>query len=238
MPRDEGRIVGHDRPPTEIVAQAKKTGAASISYTYTEPTIFFEYARDVGLLARKTGLKNNFVTNGFATPEAVEQMAGWLDAANVDLKSWQDSFYRKACKARLEPVKETIRRMHAMGIWVEVTTLLVPGQNDAPDDLRGIAEFLAGVSADMPWHVTRFHPDYQMNETPPTPVQTIETALEIGRRAGLRFVYAGNIVGMQNTVCSACGETVVVREGFSVSARNLRGSACAKCGQALPIIVG
>jgi pyruvate formate lyase activating enzyme len=236
--RAGGGIQGDPTAPEDVVAEAQANGCASVSYTYTEPTIFFEFARDVGLLAKKEGLKNNFVTNGFMTPEALAEAVGWLDAANVDLKAWQDSFYRNVCKARLEPVKETIRRMHAAGIWVEVTTLLVPAQNDSPDDLRGIAEFLASVSPDMPWHVSRYHPAFEMTSgPPPTPVKTIETALEIGRRAGLRFVYAGNVLGMQDTVCPACGETVIAREAFSVSARNLKGSACGKCGAALPIIV-
>jgi len=166
----------------------------------------------------------------------VAEMAEWLDAANVDLKAWQEDFYRRICKAHIEPVKETIRRMHNVGIHVEVTTLLVPGQNDAPEDLEGIAEFLAGVSCDIPWHVTRFHPDYDMLETPPTPVSTIEQALAIGRSAGLRFVYAGNVQGWQDTLCPACGARVITRTGFEVSQVNLRGAACGQCGAALPII--
>jgi pyruvate formate lyase activating enzyme len=233
----KGAMPGKPVAPPEVVAEAQAAGCASISYTYTEPTIFFEFARDVGLAARQAGLRNNFVTNGFMTPETLDQAVGWLDAANVDLKAGSDAFYRKVCKGRLEPVKETIRRMHAAGIWVEVTTLLVTGENDSEDDLKGIAEFLAGVSPDMPWHVSRYHPDFQMTEPPPTPVQTIEKALEIGRRAGLKYVYAGNVVGMQDTVCPACGETVLARTGFSVSARHLKGSTCGGCGAALPLVV-
>jgi len=233
----KGATPGNDVEPEKVVADAQAAGCASISYTYTEPTIFFEFARDVGLAAKKAGLRNNFVTNGFMTPEALEQAVGWLDAANVDLKAWSDTFYRKVCKARVEPVKETIRRMHAAGIWVEVTTLLVTGENDSEGDLQGIAEFLASVSLDMPWHVSRYHPDFQMTEPPPTPVQTIEKAIEIGHRAGLRYVYAGNVVGMQDTVCPSCGETVLVRSGFTVSARHLKGSMCGKCGAALPVVV-
>ena len=233
-----GAVPGEPTAPEAVVAEARRLRCDSISYTYTEPTIFFEFARDVGRLARRAGLRNTFVTNGFASPEAVDAMVGWLDAANVDLKAWQDGFYRTVCKARLEPVKDTIRRMHAAGIWVEVTTLLVTGRNDAPDDLKGIADFLAGVSPDVPWHVSRYHPDFHMTEPPPTPVATIEQALRIGRAAGLRFVYAGNVVGMQDTLCPACGATVIAREGFSVSDLNLDGSACGACGAALPVIVG
>ena len=232
-----GGMPGESMTPDEIVDAALRYECKSISYTYTEPTIFFEYARDTAVRARKAGLKNTFVTNGYMTPEALQAMAGWLDAANVDLKSWQDAFYRRVCKGRLEPVKTSIRRMHDLGIWVEVTTLLVTGENDNPQDLRQMAEFLASVSPDVPWHVTRYHPDFQMREPPPTPIETIAEAVEIGRRAGLRFVYAGNIVGMQDTVCPSCGETVIVREGMNAQIRNLNGAACGQCGAALPIIV-
>jgi len=232
-----GEMPGQRLSPEEVVEEAQRHGCASVSYTYTEPTIFFEYARDTALLAREAGLKNTFVTNGFMTAEAIEAMTGWLDAANIDLKAWRDAFYQKVCKARVEPVKETIRRMHEAGIHVEVTTLLVPGQNDAPDDLRAIAAFLVSVSPDLAWHVTRFHPDYQDHETPPTPLETIEQAIAIGREAGLRFVYAGNIMGMQDTVCPSCGATVIERRGMGVSARRLRGAACDACGAALPLVV-
>jgi pyruvate formate lyase activating enzyme len=228
---------GDPASPEELVAEAERERCASLSYTYTEPTIFYEYARDTARLARKAGLKNVFVTNGFMTPEALGEMVEWLDAANVDLKAWQDSFYRKVCKGRIEPVKDTIRRMHDAGIHVEVTTLLVTGQNDNPEDLRGIAEFLAAISADIPWHVSRYHPDFEMNEPPPTPAETMERALQIGRAAGLRFVYGGNVGGMSNTVCPQCGQTVIARRGFSVLERNLRGAACGRCGTALPVIL-
>ncbi|MBL7140292.1 MAG: AmmeMemoRadiSam system radical SAM enzyme [Planctomycetes bacterium] len=232
-----GEMPGETLDPADIVADARRHGCASISYTYTEPTIFFEYARDVAVLARDAGLKNTFVTNGYMTAEALEEAAGWLDAANVDLKAWRDEFYRKVCKARLEPVKETIRRMHERGIAVEVTTLLVPGRNTGADDLKGIADFLASVSPDLPWHVTRFHPDYQDHETPPTPADVIEQAIAIGRGAGLRYVYAGNIAGSQDTVCPSCGAAVIERRGMGVSRTRLRAGACGACEAQLPIVV-
>lgn len=236
-PRSErGQMPGEPMTPEAVVTAATANGCASISYTYTEPTIFFEYARDCGRLAKAAGLKNTFVTNGYETAETVAELAEWLDAANVDLKAWRDDFYRRMCKARLEPVKETICRMHKAGIHVEVTTLVVPGRNDDSDDLKGIAEFLAGVSPDTPWHVTRFHPDYKMTDGRPTPLETIRQALAIGREAGLRFVYAGNILGEQDTMCPACGARVIARHGFGVSVENLKGSACGKCGAPLPII--
>jgi len=232
-----GEMPGQQMEPEEVVQEARQAECQSISYTYTEPTIFYEYARATGVLARKVGLKNTFVTNGYMTGEALDDAASWLDAANVDLKAWQDDFYRKVCKASVEPVKETIRRMHDLGIWVEVTTLLVPGQNDASDDLEQIAAFIASVSPDMPWHVTRFHPDYQDQETPPTPIETIESAIATGRDAGLRFVYAGNIAGMQDTECPSCGATVIERRGMGVSKTRLRGAHCEACGAELPIVV-
>ena len=233
-----GEMPGQALAPEEAVEDARRSGCASMSYTYTEPTVFFEYARDTAVLAREAGLKNTFVTNGFMTSEAVKQAAGWLDAANVDLKAWSDDFYSRVCKARLEPVKETIRRMHEAGIHVEVTTLLMPGQNDAAGDLAGIAGFIASISPDLVWHVTRFHPDYQDYETPPTPPETIKRAIDIGRQAGLRYVYAGNIVGMQDTECPSCGATVIERRGMGVSGMRLRGAACEVCGAELPIVIG
>jgi len=238
FPRAErGSIPGDPTQPEDVVAEARVQGCDSISYTYTEPTIFFEFARDVGRAARAAGLRNSFVTNGYATAEAVDAMVGWLDAANVDLKAWRDDFYQRVCKARLEPVKETIRRMHGAGIWVEVTTLLVTGENDAAADLEGIAGFLASISPDLPWHVSRYHPDFEMRGPPPTPIETIERALEIGRAAGLRYVYAGNVAGRQDTRCPSCGATVIAREGFHVATTDLDGSACGACGARLPIVV-
>jgi len=232
-----GELPGEPASPETIVEAARRHGCASVSYTYTEPTIFYEYARDTGRLARRAALRNVFVTNGFMTAEAVSEMAEWLDAANVDLKAWQDAFYRTFCKARIEPVKEAIRGLVDAGVHVEVTTLLVPGQSDAPDDLRGIAEFLASLSPDLVWHVTRFHPDFEMRDVRPTPLGSIERALAIGREAGLKFVYAGNVAGHQDTVCPKCGWTAIARHGFSVTMENLRGAACGHCGAALPIIL-
>jgi len=234
--RQPGEMPGDPAAPGEIVEAARRRRCASVSYTYTEPTIFYEYARDTAVLARKAGLKNVFVTNGFMTAEALQEMAAWLDAANVDLKAWSDDFYRRVCKGRLEPVKETIRRMHAAGIHVEATTLLVTGQNDSAGDLKGIAGFLASVSPDLVWHVSRYHPDFEMSE-PPTPLETIDQAVRIGREAGLRYVYGGNIAGHSDTECPSCGETVIRRAGLAVLSMNLRGAACGRCGAGLPIVV-
>jgi pyruvate formate lyase activating enzyme len=232
-----GEMPGDPARPETIVDAAQRHRCASISYTYTEPTIFYEMARDIGRLARRRGLKNIFVTNGFMTPEAILEMAEWLDAANVDLKSWQDSFYRQVCKGRLEPVKASIRLLHERGVHVEVTTLLVTGRNDSAEDLKGIAGFLADISADLVWHVSRYHPDFEMTEPPATPLEKVEEAVAIGRAAGLQYVYAGNVAGSQNTVCPLCGAVVVERVGLSARVVNLRGAACGGCGAALPFIL-
>ncbi len=161
-----------------------------------------------------------------------------MDAANVDLKAFNDRFYRERCKARLEPVCEAIRLMHRAGIHVEVTTLLIPGFNDDPEELRQLTAFLAGISPDIPWHVSRYHPDYQFDQAGVTPSETIFRALELGKQAGLRFVYAGNLPAgeYENTHCPKCGATVIRRTGFAARVTGLKGSSCAKCGEVLPIV--
>ena len=235
MPREEGRIAGREMSPREVVNKAIYTESKSISYTYTEPTVFFEFARDTGLLARQEGLKNIFVTNGFMTPEALDAASGWLDAANVDLKSFRDEFYRRQCGARLEPVLETLRAMRQKGIWVEVTTLVIPTLNDDEGELREIAAFVRSLGEEVPWHVSRFFPRYKAGGLPPTPVQTIERALEIGREAGLKHVYGGNVPGSasDHTYCSACHNLLIARQGYSIRAYNLQGSRCRRCGTEL-----
>jgi len=217
--------------PEDIVREALARGCRSVSYTYTEPTIFFEYAADTARLARASGLRNAFVTNGYMTPEALEAAAPWLDAANVDLKAFRDETYRKTCRARLEPVLATIRLMKKLGIWVEITTLVVPGLNDGDDEIAAIARFIAGVDPDMPWHISRFHPDYECTDVPATPVGTLEKALAIGRREGLRYIYVGNVPGgSEDTACPVCGRTLVRRRGFQVGANGIRDAKCPECG--------
>lgn len=233
--RPGGGVAGEPFAPEAIVSAALADGCRSISYTYTEPTIFFEYAYDTARLARQAGLLNNFVTNGYMTAEALEAVRPFLDAANVDLKAFRDETYRKVCGARLEPVLETIRRMRALDIWVEVTTLVVPGLNDGPAEIEGIARFIASVDPDIPWHISRFHPDFEYDRTPPTPLATLRAAAETGRREGLRYIYVGNVAGeSEDTVCRSCGAVLIRRRGFSVLADDLRGASCPKCGAVLP----
>jgi len=224
--------------PARVVRRAVLERCESVCYTYTEPTVFMEYALDTARLARQEGLRNAFVTNGYQSPEAVAAMRGLIDAANVDLKSFSDEFYREYCGARLQPVLDTIRAMHQAGIHVEVTTLVVPGQNDSEPELRRTASFLAGISRDLPWHVTRFHPDYQVTWIEPTPVETIRRAVQIGREAGLRFVYAGNLrlPEAKDTLCPACRHVVVRREGLGRTEVDLEGTRCPQCGAEMPIV--
>ena len=190
-----GKILGDERDPEAIVAYALGSHSASISYTYTEPTIFFEYAQDVARLAREHNLRNVFVSNGFMTEASATALAEFIDADNLDLKSMRDDFYRKVCKARLQPVLDTITRLKQLGVWVEVTTLVIPGHNDSEAELTEIAHFIKGVSPAIPWHVTAFHPTFKMMDRPATPVATLVRAREIGLAAGLRYVYVGNIPG-------------------------------------------
>lgn len=245
MPKEfAGRIEGTKLPPRRVVDIALARGCRSISYTYTEPTIFFEYAYDTAVIASGAGIKNVFVTNGFMTPEMLEMINGHLHAANVDLKSFSDEYYRRVCGGRLQPVLDSIALMHRMGIWVEVTTLIVPGANDTDEELTSIAEFIAGISTDIPWHVSRFHPDYKMTDRGATPIGTIHRALEIGRKAGLHYVYGGNIPGdeSESTFCHSCGLALIRRFGFSVVesrfVRSAEGKAtCPRCGVILPLVL-
>jgi pyruvate formate lyase activating enzyme len=193
QPSDSRRIAIKRIMPEDIVRAAIDSGCNSISYTYTEPTVFFEYSYDIARLAKKKGLSNIYVTNGYITREALEAIGPYLDAANIDLKSFNDSFYRDICKARLEFVLETIKNMRSLGIWIEITTLLVTGLNDSADELKRMAKFILGISKDTPWHISRFYPNYRMQDIKATPLETMHRAERIARDAGLRHVYLGNV---------------------------------------------
>ena len=235
-PRRKGSgIAGEPFPPEAVVRAAVEGDCRSISYTYTEPTIFFEYAADTARAAREAGLLNNFVTNGYMTAEALEVMRPTLDAANVDLKAFKDETYKKVCGARLEPVLDSIRLMKTLGIWVEITTLVVPGMNDGPDELEAIARFIASVDPDIPWHISRFHPDFEYTQAPPTPLATLRAAAAAGRREGLRYIYVGNVPGeSEDTFCRSCGIVLIRRRGFSVISNALKDSRCPSCATVLP----
>jgi len=229
----KGDIAGEDRTAEDIVNEAILGGAKSISYTYVEPTIFYEFAYDCAVLAKKKGLKNVFVSNGYMGEEVTRHVSTVLDAINIDLKAFSDKFYRQVCKARLTPVLDNIKLMHELGVWVEVTTLVIPGWNDSPSELREIARFIKGVSPSIPWHVTAFYPTYKMLDRAPTPVETLKQAREIGLEEGLRYVYEGNVPGEggENSYCPSCGEELVSRYGFRVLENRLLNGKCPKCGE-------
>lgn len=216
--------------PEKMVDLAIENGASSIAYTYNEPTIFYPYAKDIGVIAREKGLKNIFVTNGFETPEVVKDMAFWLDAANVDLKSWDDAYYKKVLKGGLEAVKETLRGMIKEGIWVEVTTLLIEGENDSNEDLEAMASFIANdLGVHVPWHLSAFHPDYKMQDHEYTKLQTLQRANDIAKKAGLFYVYMGNVPVHGDTYCPDCGTLLIDRTGYTITKNSLVEGNCPKC---------
>ncbi len=230
-PLDQGKRV----EPRQIVQAALALGCKSISYTYTEPTVFFEYAYDTARLAAEKNLKNVFVTNGYITPEPLREIAPWLDAANIDLKFFSDELYRTFCGARLQPVLDTIRLYHELGIWIEVTTLIIPSLNDADESLRRMAAFIADLDTGIPWHVTAFHPAYKLTDLPPTPLSTLRRAREIGLETGLQYVYTGNRIDDDGstTRCPACAAVVIRRPARTArSEPRFRGS-CHSCGHKL-----
>ncbi len=236
MPKDNGIIQGRHMSPEDVVKAALDSRSSSISYTYTEPTIYFELALDTSLLAVEKGLKNVFVTNGYMTKECLKKIYPNLHAANVDLKSFSNEFYKDICGARLKPVLDSIKNMKEMDIWVEVTTLLIPGLNDSPKELEEIARFLVEIDSSIPWHVTRFHPDYKLTDRGPTPISTLAMARDIGYGQGLKFVYTGNVPGekSENTYCPSCNTELIERFGFYVTKNRLKNGSCPTCGENIP----
>jgi len=230
-PQKTRMIPGEDVSPGAIVDQAIRAGCQSVAYTYTEPTVYFETAYETAAIAHDRGLLNLFITNGFMTSEALKMIEPYLDAANVDLKSFRDEFYKKYCGGRLNPVLETLRCMKTLGIWVEITTLLIPGLNDSEDELRDIAAFIAGLGKEIPWHISRFHPQYKMPDRPATPVSSLHRAMEIGHEAGLHYVYSGNVPGDkgENTLCSNCKTVLIERYGYQIRAVRLDTGRCNVC---------
>lgn len=228
----DGQVTGTLRSPEEVVDAAYATGCQSISYTYVEPTIFYEFARDCSVLAHGKGIKNVFVSNGYMTPEVVRDIAPLLDGINIDIKAFTDNFYKRVCKARLQPVLDTVSLMHELGVWVEVTTLLIPDLNDSEEELREIARFVGGIDAAIPWHVTAFRPTYKMTDREATAAASLKKARDIGLDEGLRYVYEGNIPGHggENTFCPSCGAEVISRFGFSIEGSSLDSGHCGQCG--------
>jgi len=238
----QGPRLGIDLPvrptsPQDVVRDAVAHGASAIAYTYVEPTVFLELALDTGRLARAAGLRNLWITDGYATPEAVELLAEFVDAANVDLKSFDERFYHRLCGARLAPVLEATLAMRAAGIWLEITTLVIPGHNDSDAELGAIAGWIAReLGPETPWHISRFHPDFRLRDVPPTPSATLTRAAQLGRAAGLAHVYVGNApeLGGEDTRCAACGTVLIERRGFHARSLLTPTGACPACLRILP----
>lgn len=236
MPSDRDQIWGEDMTPGMIVDEAVATQSATIAYTYTEPTIYFELALDTARLAVGRGVRNVFVSNGYMTEACLKEIFPDLHGANVDLKAFSDTFYKKQCGARLDPVLRTLETMRKMGVWLEVTTLLIPGLNDSKEQLEGLATFLADLDPFIPWHVSRFHPTYRLTDIRPTPPESVRRAREIGLEAGLKYVYTGNLPGDEGemTLCHGCGEVLIDRHGFYVKKNAIRDRHCPRCNTEIP----
>jgi pyruvate formate lyase activating enzyme len=231
MPRERHLRMGAEASPEQIVSGARQNRCRSIAYTYTEPTIFFEYSYDTARVAHDEGIANIYVTNGFMTEAMLETFDPHLDAANVDLKAFRDETYREYAGGRLQPVLDSLKKMKELDIWVEVTTLVIPEVNDDPEELREVASFISGeLGPETPWHISRFRPSYKMRDRPPTPRATLRQAQQIGEEEGLRYVYLGNLPGESNTICHACGETVVRRSGYRIVAHLVdEAGRCMNC---------
>ena len=235
-PHEHDQIPGEPLSPEQIVQDALATGCQSIAYTYTEPTIYFEYAYETAKLAHAAGLKNIFVTNGYTNTEPLEKIAPFLDAANVDLKGFSDPFYRKCTGASLDGVLKTLRDYHRLGIWLEVTTLMITGQNDDEAELKALASFIVSdLGAETPWHVTAFFPAYKMLDVPPTPMTTLNRAREIGKAEGLKHVYTGNLydVDGESTYCPDCNARLIHRHGFQLQDNRIIEGRCGVCNAPL-----
>lgn len=234
------KIEGGNLLPERVVKSALKNELSSISYTYTEPTVFLEYALDIMRLAKKEGLKNAWVTNGFLSKETFNLISPYLDAVNIDLKSFDDKFYQKYCKGRLQPVLDTLKRLKQKKIWTEITTLIIPALNDSDTIFKKIAEFIKKeLGAETPWHISQFcgQISWKLQKIPNTPVTTLFRAYKIGKEAGLKYVYTGNILGLptEDTFCPKCNSLMINRTGYVVK-RYDKSGACSKCGKSLNII--
>jgi len=233
MPHERGQILGERYKPEQIVEMAIGTGCRSISYTYTEPTIYYELARDTMVEARKRGLLNVFVTNGFMTRDMLDDSRGLIDAANVDLKAFNDRFYTRYCKAKREGVLDSLRYMKELGIWLEVTTLLIPTLNDDVQEVREMARWIrTELGRETPWHVSRFYPQYKETDLPPTDVQALRKVRQIGIEEGLYYVYTGNVPldPGEKTYCPGCEHLLIDRVGYRIGKEQINKGLCPKCG--------
>jgi len=228
-------VSGHELMPEEIVKVCDEKDIPAIAYTYNEPTIFFEYFYDTAKLAKKKGIKNVLVTNGYMSDEALEKMKDCIDGMNIDLKSFNEKFYKKLCKAKLKKVLKTIKKAHKLGFWIEITTLIIPGENDSDEELKGIAEFISEIDKNIPWHISAFHPNYKMTDKNSTPHQSLNKAYEIGKEAGLKFIYVGNVIDDKRsaTYCPKCKAVLINRPYFNATIENFKENKCMKCGESI-----
>jgi len=236
---DENYVPGLDRTPGYIIEQAKKNNCQSISYTYTEPTIFAEFAIDCMKLAKKAGLKNVWVSNGYTAKQAWPKILPYLDAINVDLKFFKNETYLKVCGAKLQPILDNLKLLKKKKIWLEITTLVIPGFNDSDEELINIAKFIKNELGDrVPWHLSRFYPQYKLQDTDPAEEERIYTAMQLGKEVGLKYVYGGNVLGegLENTHCPNCDELVIERKGYEIKRFDKNGK-CPKCGEKIDLIL-
>lgn len=234
-PVEYGRA--YDLMPSRIVDLASAASVPAVAFTYNEPAVFFEYAFDTMVLAHEKNIKTVFVSSGYESEDALMKAAPYLDAINIDLKSFRDDFYKSLCGARLNPVLKAIRKTYELGIWLEITTLVIPGHNDSEEELRNMARFIADISVDIPYHISRFHPDNRMTDTTATPVETLIKAYNIARQEGLRYVYTGNVHDPEHssTDCPSCGHTLIHRTGAlgqNVKTR-MNGNQCPHCSETI-----
>ncbi len=232
-PKTSEHIPGEEITPEQLVQAAKHHGAESISYTYSEPTIFFELLQDTAKLGKQKGLKNVLVSNGFMSEQALDELGPYVDAINVDLKSFRDDFYREYCGTRLKPVLNNLKKIKELGWWLEVTTLIIPEVNDREEELKELTEFIyKELGREVPWHISKFHPAYKMKDHYSTGMQTLENAYEIGKITGLEYIYLGNVPGhkSENTLCPTCNNLVIERQGFATNKQNLKNGHCYHCG--------
>jgi len=234
-PLEHAGVAGDQFSPQDVVAQAQNNGCKMIAYTYTEPTIYMEYVLDTARIAQKEVILNVLVSNGYTSTKLIEnELAGLIDAANIDLKAFSDSFYKRLCGARLQPVLDAIQAYHAAGIWLELTTLLIPGENDDGAELRELAKFIADLDQNIPWHISRYHPCYQYTQAAPTPLAELERARNIGLEAGLNFVYTGNVSHAgDNSYCPGCGRQIISRDGFYMREKKMTANCCTYCRQVI-----
>jgi pyruvate formate lyase activating enzyme len=234
------RVYNTFTSPEEIVEIALKQKCKTISFTYTEPTVFYEYAYLIGIKAREQGIKNVFVTNGFMSPETIEHSRAFLDGANVDLKSFNEETYKKVSGGDLKSVLQSIDLLHKHKVWLEITTLVVPGLNDSDDELLKIAEFIGSISPEIPWHISRFHPDYNYHKVTTTSSGTLDRAYKIGKKAGLHYIFLGNVPGdsLESTYCPNCRTIIIERFGFQIGKNRIKGNLCPECGQRIPGFFG